>query len=287
MSVAEPGPRFPLAGEQDPVAGVEVGGEAGLRLKVGAWLGAWLCRETGATIGQEEEESNFKLVLAEPLAQAADSHVNNFLREHGGPGLQHIGLATADIARTVQLLAGAGARFRKPPPTYYRLESKREEIASVGASPDTFAQLGILIDRDPAGDTSTSTSHEGGQGKMFSVEPDQDQESVFILQLFSFPLFGPTDTFFLEIIQRHNSRGFGGGNIRALAESIIEWQRQQEQLREELLKERPSGLLKTCSHHEFAPLYKFDTCQKLETLHTSFDVFHRKANLDSSTILVP
>ena len=78
MSVAEPGPRFPLAGEQDPGAGMEVGGEAGLRLKVGAWLGAWLCRETGATIGQQEEESNFKLVLAEPLTEGGSGHVDRY-----------------------------------------------------------------------------------------------------------------------------------------------------------------------------------------------------------------
>ena len=279
--------RFLLTPDEDPEVGV-VFEEVGMKLNVGDWVAEWLCREQGVHSGHTDEARNFKLVLAEPLARAADSHVNNFLRDHGGPGLQHIGLATADIARTVQLLAGAGARFRKPPPTYYRLESKRAEIAAVGESPDTFAQLGILIDRDPAGDTSTDTgtSHEGDRRKMFSVEPEQDPESVFILQLFSFPLFGPTDTFFLEIIQRHNSRGFGGGNIRALAESIVEWQRQQELLREDLLRERPSGLLKTCSHHEFAPLYQFETCQKLETLHTSFDVFHRKANLDSSTILV-
>ena len=86
--MAEPGPRFPLPGEQDPVAGVEVGGEAGLRLKVGAWLGEWLCRETGATIGQEGEERNFKLVLAEPLTEGGSGHVDKYPAPAPAP-LQH------------------------------------------------------------------------------------------------------------------------------------------------------------------------------------------------------
>ncbi len=37
---------------------------------------------------EEAEELNFKLVLAEPLEGAEDSHVQKFLDAHGGPGLQ-------------------------------------------------------------------------------------------------------------------------------------------------------------------------------------------------------
>ena len=51
--------------------------------------------------------------------------------------------------------------------------------------------------------------------------------SLYILQIFSHPLF-IKDTFFLEAIQRHGSRGFGAGNIRALAQSIIELARLKE-----------------------------------------------------------
>ena len=97
--------------------------------------------------------ANFKLVLAEPLPNSPHSHVNTFLKAHGGPGLQvgsvcfywffiwssltilnfpdswepesppqHIGLSTVSIAPTVGLLAARGAMFRKPPPTYYHLQ---------------------------------------------------------------------------------------------------------------------------------------------------------------------
>ena len=66
---------------------------------------------------------NFKLVLAEPLDNSKGSHVQTFLDQHGGPGLQHIGLTTPNASITVQVMSDQGALFRKPPPTYYQLVS--------------------------------------------------------------------------------------------------------------------------------------------------------------------
>ena len=63
------------------------------------------------------------MVLAEPLDNGKDSHVQKFLNCHGGPGLQHIGLATSNVAETVQIMTDFGAQFRNPPPTYYKLVS--------------------------------------------------------------------------------------------------------------------------------------------------------------------
>lgn len=40
------------------------------------------------------------------------------------------------------------------------------------------------------------------------------------MQVFTTPIF-EEDTFFLEVIQRCGARGFGAGNITALAKSII------------------------------------------------------------------
>ena len=71
-----------------------IGEEVGMRMKVGEWISSWLCREVGvkfplSEVSREmESRRNFKLVLAEPLEGAADSHVQKFLDEHGGPGLQ-------------------------------------------------------------------------------------------------------------------------------------------------------------------------------------------------------
>jgi 4-hydroxyphenylpyruvate dioxygenase-like putative hemolysin len=92
-----------------------------MRLTVGEWLSSWMCREEGVEFSDDNDMLNFKLVLAEPLDNSSDSHVQKFLDQHGGPGLQHIGLTTPNASLTVQIMANHGAQFRKPPPTYYQL----------------------------------------------------------------------------------------------------------------------------------------------------------------------
>ena len=105
-----------------------------MRMKVGEWISSWMCREVGIQFNNRqanneiskrtdtaESRVNFKLVLAEPLEGRLDSHVQKFLDEHEGPGVQHIGLTTDDIEGTVKVLADRGATFRKPPPTYYKM----------------------------------------------------------------------------------------------------------------------------------------------------------------------
>ncbi len=164
---------------------------------------------------------NFKLVLAEPLAGHAHSHVNTFLQQHGGPGVQHVGLTTAAMVASVRQLAARGVAFRRPPPTYYRFESKYAEILDIGADPEQFAAHGILIDKDIVEEKEDVDGGEKRPG------------GSYILQIFVRPLF-QADTFFMELIQRKGSRGFGAGNIRALAQSIIEFQKQQQQQKQEL-----------------------------------------------------
>ena len=174
-------------------------------------MSEWLCREEGVASSSSSTLRDFKLVLAEPLASSPSSHVAAYLREHGGPGVQHIGLTTATMAHTITSLRWVpvtmasssslsreeGARFRQPPPTYYTLEGKASQIEGIGGQPEVFARLGILID----------------------PEVVEDKEGV-ILQIFTFPMF-TENTFFMEVIERRGaSRGFGAGNILALALSI-------------------------------------------------------------------
>ena len=247
--------RFLITEDEDPEEGV-VFTDMGMRLSVGEWMTEWLCREQGV------QGDTFKLVLAEPLPDNTESHVNTFLREHGGPGIQHIGLSTEDITLTVDLLTKSGAKFRKPPPTYYKLEDKRQDILSIGASPEEFARLGILIDKEPT---------ESRENKVFNNLDFNLSSNTFLLQLFSFPLFNE-DTFFLEIIQRQNSRGFGGGNIRALAESIIELQKRIDHFKASL-PQTPRPLLKTASHQEFSALHCCKKTHMLKKSSTCIDIF--------------
>jgi len=142
--------RFMVNAEDDPEAGIQIKDEAGMRMMVGEWLSEWMCREEGVSWEQRggDDTRNFKLVLAEPLPDHEHSHVYKFIQEHDGPGLQHIGLLTQDIIKTVSTMKTHGARFRTPPPTYYTLENKKEDIISVGSDPTVFQDLGILIDKE-------------------------------------------------------------------------------------------------------------------------------------------
>merc|ERR1739844_788965 len=82
--------------------------EIGLRLKVGEWMSEWLCTEKGSQTNTQMGDRNFKLVLAEPLEEATDSHVNRFLFLNPGPGIQHIGLCTDNIQQSVATLTRRG-----------------------------------------------------------------------------------------------------------------------------------------------------------------------------------
>ena len=62
----------------------------------------------------------------------------------------------------------------------------------------------------------------------YQISKDCKSES-FLIQIFTKPVFGPEqDTFFLEILERRGARGFGSGNITALAQSILLYQQQMK-----------------------------------------------------------
>ena len=155
---------------------------------------------------------NFKLVIAEPLHESGNSHVQHFMDNHKGPGLQHIGLSVAGgegIEKVVEKMVKRGAEFRRPPPTYYKMKKKVEEIDAANGDLMTFSDLGLLLDSEADCDFRAGGA-DGGK---------------FLIQIFTKPIFG-VDTFFLEVLERRGARGFGAGNITALAKSIILYQTQ-------------------------------------------------------------
>jgi 4-hydroxyphenylpyruvate dioxygenase len=128
-----------------------------------------------------------------PINESQDdkSQIEEYLREYRGEGIQHIALATRDIAVTVDTLRTHGVQFQDTPGTYYeqvdaRVPGHGEDLAELQARR-------ILIDGDPA----------NGQG--------------VLLQIFTQTVIGPI---FFEIIQRKGNEGFGEGNFKALFESI-------------------------------------------------------------------
>ncbi|XP_042675436.1 4-hydroxyphenylpyruvate dioxygenase-like protein isoform X2 [Centrocercus urophasianus] len=184
---------FSLSQWQQPARGFVLGGHgAGMLLRA----------------LQSSQGSGCKLVLAESLSESVPNQVDTFLEQHGGAGIQHVGLRTPDIVSATRALQRAGVRFFTPPAAYYSQRGKEEEVRGAGQDPCTLAELGILLDTAVHGDN-------GQLGSSAGVSPAQS----YLMQIFTHPLFSE-ETFFLELIERHGAPGFGEGNIRALWKAV-------------------------------------------------------------------
>jgi len=138
-----------------------------------------------------------KFPLNEPAVGKRKSQIDEYLEFYGGPGCQHIALATNDILRTVDILRANGVQFLDTPASYYDDAELRGRIGEVRAPIEELEARGILVDRD---------------------------EDGYLLQIFTKPT-GDRPTVFFEFIERHGSLGFGKGNFKALFEAI---EREQE-----------------------------------------------------------
>ncbi|CAL4889727.1 unnamed protein product [Urochloa decumbens] len=148
------------------------------------------------------------------------SQIQTFLEHHGGPGVQHIALASDDVLRTLREMqarsAMGGFEFMAPPqPEYYDGVRRRAGDVLSEEQIKECQELGVLVDRDDQG---------------------------VLLQIFTKPV-GDRPTFFLEIIQRIGCMekdeqgqeyqkggcgGFGKGNFSQLFKSIEDYEKSLE-----------------------------------------------------------
>ena len=140
-------------------------------------------------------KGRIKFPINEPAEGQRKSQIEEFLEFYGGPGVQHIALATTDIVATVRTLQDRGVHFLRTPDSYY--QDLPERIGEIDEDLADLDELGILADRDDEG---------------------------YLLQIFGKPL-ADRPTLFIEVIERHGARGFGEGNFKALFEAI---EREQE-----------------------------------------------------------
>lgn len=136
-----------------------------------------------------------KFPINEPAKGRRRSQIEEYLQFYGGPGVQHIAMATGDIIETVRAMRHNDVSFLRVPHTYY--ESLPERIGPIRETIDDLEELGILVDRDDEG---------------------------YMLQIFTKPV-ADRPTLFFEVIQRRGSKSFGKGNFKALFEAI---EREQE-----------------------------------------------------------
>src|SRR5215471_4526683 len=131
-----------------------------------------------------------KFPLNEPAVGKKKSQIDEYLEFYGGPGVQHIALATGDIVGSVRQMKAAGVEFLDTPDSYY--DTLTEWVGETRVPLETLHELRILADRD---------------------------EDGYLLQIFTKPV-QDRPTVFFELIERHGSLGFGKGNFRALFEAI-------------------------------------------------------------------
>lgn len=195
--------RFIISREEDDQKGMIFDiYDVSMRLKA---LQYWKYPETVLTYPSESLQSGetFMLVVVEPLTESFN-HLSRFLKEHEGPGVEHVALHAQKMEKSVTKMIEAGATFRRPPASYYSQIDKLREIEKAGQDVRVLSQLGVLLDSEK-------------DANFMQVE--SIKKNRFLMQIFSQPLFDQK-TFFFEIIQRCGARGFGAGNILALAISI-------------------------------------------------------------------
>ena len=88
-----------------------------------------------------------KFPLNEPAVSRRKSQIDEYLEFYGGPGVQHIALATNDIIRTVDAMRAAGVEFLDTPDSYYEDSELRERIGRVRVPVEELQRRRILVGR--------------------------------------------------------------------------------------------------------------------------------------------
>lgn len=140
----------------------------------------------------ENGNGRVKFPINEPADGKRKSQIEEYLDYYMTPGVQHVALACKDIISTVSRLRDNGVEFLRVPDSYYDILPERLKDVQIKEDLNMIRELGILVDYDDEG---------------------------YLLQIFSRPL-QDRPTAFVEIIDRHGSRGFGKGNFKALFEAL-------------------------------------------------------------------
>jgi 4-hydroxyphenylpyruvate dioxygenase len=146
--------------------------------------------ESSGMRSQVVESANHRIrfPLQEPSVRQSRGQIEDYLANHGGPGVQHLAFLTDDILDSIRLMKEGGISFVEAPPRYYdeiRVGPLQENLADLRAS-------NVLVDWERDG---------------------------YLMQIFTKSRH-PKKTLFFELIQRRNARGFGSANIRALFRAL-------------------------------------------------------------------
>ncbi len=142
----------------------------------------------------QNRTGTFKLTLVEPVSALQKSQLNEFLKFHRGPGVQHLALHSQDVVQTIRVMQERGVEFLQIPDSYY----------------DTLGDRVGLLNEDLE------------QLKQFKILADRNEQG-YLLQAFT-TVVQDRPTFFLEVIQRHGAQSYGEGNFKALFQAVADEQ---------------------------------------------------------------
>ncbi|MEN3608957.1 4-hydroxyphenylpyruvate dioxygenase [Plantactinospora sp. ZYX-F-223] len=128
--------------------------------------------------------------MIEPDPTHEPGQIDDFLRGNNGPGVQHLAFTVSDIVAAVRELSSRGVGFARTPGSYY--DTLQARVGHLDEQLGDLRETSVLADRDEWG---------------------------YLLQIFTRPPHS-RPTLFYELIQRHDARGFGSNNIRALYEAV-------------------------------------------------------------------
>jgi 4-hydroxymandelate synthase len=132
----------------------------------------------------------FTLTLIEADVSLEAGQIDDFLKYHGGPGVQHMAFSTGDILSSVRQISDRGTELLSTPDAYYTALVDR--VRPGRHSVEDLRSLSILVDED----------HDGQLYQIFA-------KSVH-----------PRNTIFLEIIERAGASTFGSSNIKSLYDAV-------------------------------------------------------------------
>jgi 4-hydroxyphenylpyruvate dioxygenase len=147
--------------------------------------------------------SGLKFANNEPAQPCFNSsQIYSFYLDHRGAGVQHVALTVADLPAAVEGLRARGVEFMPTPDTYYDM------------LPQRLAELGVnRIDEDLERLQRLQILVDGQADHRYMLQIFMREASALMKD----PQAGPL---FIELLQRKGDNGFGGGNFRALFESI-------------------------------------------------------------------
>jgi 4-hydroxymandelate synthase len=138
----------------------------------------------------QDHDSRVTFTLIEPDTTLEPGQIDEFLRVHDGPGVQHLAFRTPRIIEAVRMISSRGVEFLVTPAGYYQALEGR--LGRLAIPLDELRELNVLADRDR-------------WGQMFQIFARSTHRRR---------------TFFIELIERQGALTFGSRNIRALYEAL-------------------------------------------------------------------